>query len=166
MRRLAPFLAGHGMHAFGTASVGVRPACVRFPPPVAVRTISCQLSGSWANKTVVKSNLRRVVVSHAKGDRLSRSLLQENGSRSFATAVNAKSCTEYNPTIENAAVNPEPGVLIRTMRPVWALHIFLFCVAVIQTKRQLKGYYKDTEHLYTNGWDRFHYHPGKNSHYT
>ncbi|XP_026191956.1 uncharacterized protein LOC113147038 [Cyclospora cayetanensis] len=70
--------------------------------------------------------------------------------------------TQYQTVIVNEAVNPAPGKPFSWTPMLIGAGVFMVLFPCIQTKMELKKYYKETEHLYRDGWSVFHYDKMKN----
>ncbi|CDJ67156.1 hypothetical protein, conserved [Eimeria necatrix] len=65
--------------------------------------------------------------------------------------------TQYQTVIVNEVVNPPPGKPFSFTPYLVGLGVFMFVFPCVQTTVELRKYYKETEHLYRDGWNRHHY---------
>ncbi|CDJ60150.1 hypothetical protein, conserved [Eimeria maxima] len=70
--------------------------------------------------------------------------------------------TQYQTVIVNEAVNPPPGREVSLTPFLVGAGVFMVIFPCIQTTMELRNYYKKTEHLYRDGWNRHHYDDMKN----
>ncbi|KAL8275978.1 hypothetical protein Esti_000094 [Eimeria stiedai] len=70
--------------------------------------------------------------------------------------------TQYQTVVVNEAVNPAPGKPVNLTPIFICLGAFMFLFPCIQTTIELNNYYKETEELYREGWNRHHYDKMKN----
>ncbi|CDJ40522.1 hypothetical protein, conserved [Eimeria tenella] len=108
------------------------------------------------------SLLHRMQPIRRAGALVSRQVSGSSSARSFSTEggrllnPNPRP-TQYQTVIVNEAVNPAPGKPFSFTPYIVGLGVFMFVFPCMQTTMELRKYYKETEHLYRDGWNRHHY---------
>lgn len=71
--------------------------------------------------------------------------------------------TQYQTVIVNEAINPPPGKPFSWTPYLIGLGAFMLVFPCIETTMELNKYYRETEHLYRDGWSVHHYDKMKNT---